>query len=97
MIRFLFLIFLPLAAPYVVWFLWNVFAKTPRIDPATGDQVPPDFADAPKRGLLAIGLALAAVTVAAFLFFQHRFAEAPYKPIGVMEYEKSVPAKPDER
>ncbi len=85
MIRFLLLIILPMAAPFAAWWLWRVFGRPPEIDPATGDQVPPDFEKAPLRGLFIAGALLTAVTVGIFLIAHQKSAEHPYQPIGTQE------------
>ena len=90
MIRLLLLTFIPLILPFVAWFVWGVFSGTPKIDPQTGDQVPPDFRKAPSGKLLAAGFALMIVAVGTFLLFQHRFADEPYKGIDVNEVERQM-------
>ena len=85
MIRFLLLIFLPMAAPFAAWWLWRVFARPPQIDPASGDQVPPDFEKAPLRGLFLAGALLTAITVGVFLLAHKESSEHPYQPIGTHE------------
>jgi hypothetical protein len=85
MIRFLLLIFLPMAVPFGAWWLWRVFARPPQIDPATGDQVPPDFDKAPLRGLFLVGALLTALTVGVFLIAHQESSEHPYQPIGTLE------------
>lgn len=88
MIRLLLLTILPLIAPYVVWYVWQVFCRKPVIDPATGEQVPPDFEKAPRGKLLAAGLVLMALTVGGFLVAHRLIAEDPYVPMTVDEFEK---------
>ena len=83
MIRFLLLIFLPLAAPFIAWYLWRVFGVAPQIDPATGDQVPPDFADAPVRALAVTGVVLMVLIVGGFLLAGRIMSQDPYHAIGV--------------
>lgn len=90
MIRLLLLTIIPLLLPFVGWFIWRVFSGTPKIDPQTGDQVPPDFEKAPSGKLLAIGFGLMVVTVGAFLLFHQRFAEEPYKGIDAKEIERQL-------
>lgn len=90
MIRLLLLTIIPLLLPFVGWFIWRVFSGTPKIDPQTGDQVPPDFEKAPRGKLLAIGFGLMVVTVGAFLLFHQRFAEEPYKGIDAKEIERQL-------
>lgn len=83
MIRFLLLIFLPLAAPFLAWYLWRVFGVPPQIDPETGDQVPPDFANSPIRALVIAGVILMVLTVGGFLVAHRIIAQDPYHAIGV--------------
>lgn len=90
MIRLLLLTIIPLLLPFVGWFVWRVFSGTPKIDAQTGDQIPPDFQKAPRGKLLAIGFGLMVVTVGAFLLFQHRFADEPYKGIDAKEVEQQL-------
>lgn len=90
MIRLLLLTFIPLLLPFVGWFVWRVFSGTPKLDAQTGDQVPPDFEKAPRGKLLAIGFGLMVVTVGAFLLFQHKFADEPYKGIDAKEVEQQL-------
>lgn len=90
MIRLLLLTIIPLLLPFVGWFIWRVFSGTPKIDPQTGDQVPPDFEKAPRGKLLAIGFGLMVVTVGAFLLFHQRFAEEPYKGIDAKKIERQL-------
>lgn len=86
MIRLLLMTILPLIAPYVAWYLWQVFCRKPVIDPATGDQVPPDFEKAPRGKLLVAGLALTALTVGGFLLAHRLIAKDPYVPLTVEEF-----------
>lgn len=88
MIRLLLLIVLPFVAPFVIWYLWQVFGRTPKIEPATGDQEAPDIGKAPLRNLGIAGLVLMALSVGGFLAFHKHFASDPYKPISVDEYEE---------
>lgn len=88
MIRLLLLVVLPFIAPFVGWYLWQVFGRTPRIEPATGDQVPPDMGKAPLRNLGIAGLVLMGLSVGGFLAFHKHFASDPYRPISVDEYEE---------
>lgn len=90
MIRFFLLTFVPLLAPFAVWYIWQVFGKPPQIDPATGDQVPPNFENAPRGKLWTIGIVLAALTVGGFLTIQHLWSEKPYTPIDVNKFEKPI-------
>lgn len=90
MIRLLLLTFIPLLLPFVGWFVWRVFSGQPKIDPDTGDQVPPDFEKAPRGKLLAIGFGLMVVTVGTFLLFQHKFASEPYQGIDAKEIERQL-------
>jgi len=90
MIRLLLLTFIPLLLPFVGWFVWRVFSGQPKIDPQTGDQVPPDFEKAPRGKLLAIGFGLMVVTVGTFLLFQHKFASEPYQGIDAKEIERQL-------
>lgn len=83
MIRFLLLIFLPLAAPFIAWYLWRVFGVAPQIDPDTGDQVAPDFADSPIRALAIAGAVLTVLTVGGFLLAHRIISQDPYHAIGV--------------
>ena len=88
MIRFILLTILPVAAPYVAWYLWHIFIAKPRIDSTTGDQLPPDFSKAPKGRLLISGIVLMFVVIGTFLLVHDRFKEQPYQPIDVEEYER---------
>ena len=90
MIRLLLLTFIPFLIPFVGWFVWRVFSGAPKIDPQTGDQVPPDFEKAPRGKLLAIGFVLMVATVGAFLLFQHQFADEPYRGIDAKEVERQL-------
>tara|TARA_R110000868_G_scaffold36962_7_gene130770 strand:+ start:38594 stop:38905 length:312 start_codon:yes stop_codon:yes gene_type:complete len=90
MIRLLLLTFIPLLLPFAAWFVWRVFSGTPKIDPQTGDQIPPDLKKAPRGKLWAAGFVLMFVTVGTFLLFQHRFADEPYKGIDVNEVERKL-------
>lgn len=97
MIRFLLLIILPLAAPFVAWYLWRVFGKPPTIDPVTGDQIPPDIEKAPIKALVLTALGLLALTVGGFLLAHDRFSDDPYIPIGIIEFERTTPRETDTR
>ena len=88
MIRLLLLTFIPLLLPFVAWFVWRVFSGAAKIDPRTGDQVPPDFEKAPRGKLLAMGFGLMVMTVGAFLLFQHQYADEPYKGIDAKAIER---------
>jgi hypothetical protein len=90
MIRLLLLTFIPLLLPFVGWFVWRVFSGQPKIDPQTGDQVPPDFEAAPRGKLLAVGFGLMVVTVGTFLLFQDRFADEPYEGIDAKQIERQL-------
>ena len=87
MIRLLLLAVLPLIAPYAAWYLWRIFVARPRIDPATGDQLPPDFDEAPKGRLLLAAVLLMIAVVGTFLLVHDRFKDAPYLPIDVEKHE----------
>tara|TARA_E500000331_G_scaffold349326_1_gene392338 strand:+ start:567 stop:878 length:312 start_codon:yes stop_codon:yes gene_type:complete len=90
MIRLLLLTFIPLLLPFVGWFVWRVFEGKPKINPQSGDQVPPRFEKAPRGKLLAVGFALMVVTVGTFLLFQHKFADEPYQGIDAKEIERQM-------
>ena len=89
MIRLILLTLVPFAAPYAGWYLWKIFFASPRIDPATGDQLPPDFGEAPRGKLLAAGVALMLIVIGGFLLVHDHFKEEPYRPIDVKEFERS--------
>lgn len=91
MIRLLLLAALPFAAPYVGWYLWRIFLSPPRIDPATGDQLPPDFGEAPRGRLLAAAVASMIAVVGGFLLVHDHFKDDPYLPVGVEEIEGDGP------
>ena len=55
MIRLLLLTIIPLILPFAIWYVWNVFGERPKLDPATGEQLPPKFKSAPIKMLAAIG------------------------------------------
>lgn len=88
MIRLFVLAIASLLAPFVAWFVWQVFGHKPVIDPATGDQVPPDFQKAPRRALMTAGVVLAVLVVGGFLLAQQLITDKPYRPINVDKYEK---------
>lgn len=88
MIRLVVLVVLPLAAPYAAWYLWRIFVAAPRLDPATGDQLPPEFDRAPKGRLLAASFVLMALVIGGFLLAHDHFDEDPYRPIDVNEHER---------
>ena len=90
MIRLLLLTFIPLFLPFVGWFVWRIFSGKPQIEPQSGDQALPRFEKAPRGKLLAVGFALMVVTVGAFLLFQHKFADEPYKGIDAKEIERQM-------
>ena len=87
MIRLLLLVVLPLIAPYAAWYLWRIFVAPPRIDPATGDQLPPDFDEAPKGRLLFAAVLLMIAVIGTFLLVHDAFKEDPYRPIDVEKHE----------
>ena len=87
MIRLLLLVVLPLIAPYAAWYLWRIFVAAPRIDPATGDQLPPDFDEAPKGRLLLAAVLLMMAVIGTFLLAHDMFKEDPYRPIDVETHE----------
>ena len=89
MIRFLLLTLVPFAAPYAAWYLWKIFVAKPRIDPATGDQLPPEFGEAPRGKLLAAGVVSMLVVIGGFLLVHDHFKEEPYRAIDVEEFERS--------
>lgn len=88
MIRIALLAVLPFAAPYVGWYLWKIFIARPRLDPATGDQLPPDFEKAPRGRLLAAGVVCMVVVIGGFLLVHDRFKEDPYRPAEIEEIER---------
>ncbi len=95
MIRLLLLTFGPLFAPLAGWYLWQVFGVKPKIDPVTGDQIPPDFQKAPKAKLAVAGVVLMFLTVGGFLLVHHLSAEDPYRPLTLDEMQKIL-TPPDE-
>lgn len=90
MIRLLLLTIIPLVLPFVVWFVWNVFAEKPKLDAATGEQIPPELKTAPLKMLGIIGVLLSALTLGGFLLFHDKTADKPYTPINVDEAEKKL-------
>ncbi|MEC7489993.1 MAG: hypothetical protein VYA17_10440 [Pseudomonadota bacterium] len=94
MIRFLLLTLIPLIVPFAAWYIWKVFSGTPRIDPTTGDQAPPNLEIAPHGKLLGAGFLLMILTVGIFLFVHDQFAETPYKALDVDRVEESEKRQP---
>ena len=90
MIRLLLLTVIPLILPFAVWYIWKVFAERPRIDPASGEQTPPDIKKAPRIKLVATGVVLMLLTLGGFLLFHDKTADKPYAPINVDEAEKKL-------
>ncbi|MGB0630823.1 MAG: hypothetical protein ACPGRZ_09010 [Alphaproteobacteria bacterium] len=90
MIRLLLLTIIPLFLPFAAWFAWNVFAEKPKLDSATGEQVPPELKSAPLKGLAIAGVLLSAVTLGSFLLFHDKTSDQPYTPINVDEAEKEL-------
>lgn len=89
MISLLLMTILPLLAPYAAWYLWQIFVAAPRIDPATGDQLPPDFSNAPKGKLLLAAVGSMILVIGIFLAVHDQFADEPYAPISVEEGERN--------
>jgi hypothetical protein len=88
MIRFLLLTIIPLIVPFIAWYVWKVFADKPKIDPQSGEQIPPDIERAPRAKLLLVGALLMIVTVAGFLAIHDKTADNPYKPPDAADFEK---------
>ena len=83
MIRLLLLTIIPLILPFAIWYVWNVFGERPKLDPATGEQLPPKFKSAPIKMLAAIGVFLSVLTLCGFLLFHEQTTEKPYTPITI--------------
>ena len=90
MIRLLLLTIIPLILPFAIWYVWNVFGERPKLDPATGEQLPPKFKSAPIKMLAAIGVFLSVLTLGGFLLFHEQTTEKPYTPINIDEAEKEL-------
>ena len=90
MIRLLILTFVPLLLPFAAWYAWRVFAEKPKIDPQTGEQIPPDFAKAPVVKLLILGFVLMGITIGGFLLAHSWISEEPYRPMSVDELERRL-------
>ena len=90
MIRLLLLTIVPLILPFAIWFAWNVFAEKPELDPATGEQLPPELKNAPVKMLAAIGVLLSMLTLGGFLLFHEQMTDKPYTPINIDEAEKEL-------
>jgi len=67
MIRLFLIIMLPLILPFGVWYLWKVFGEPAELDPRTGDQIPPDFGNAPLGRLAIVGVVLMLLTLGVFI------------------------------
>ena len=95
MTRLLLLTIIPLILPFAIWYVWNVFGERPKLDPATGEQLPPKFKSAPIKVLAAIGVFLSVLTLGGFLLFHEQTTEKPYTPINIDEAgENSIAALP---
>ena len=90
MIRLLLLTIIPLILPFAIWYVWNVFGERPKLDPATGEQLPPKLKSAPIKMLAAIGVFLSVLTLCGFLLFHEQTTEKPYTPINIDEAEKEL-------
>ena len=90
MIRLLLLTIIPLILPFAAWYVWNVFGENPKLDPATGEQLSPEFKNAPLKMLAIVGVVLSALTLGAFLLFHEQTTEKPYMPINIDNAEKRL-------
>lgn len=90
MIRLLLLTIIPLLLPFAAWYVWNVFGEKPKLDPATGEQEPPELKTAPLKMLSIVGVVLSALTLGGFLLFHDQTADKPYTPINVDDAEKKL-------